>query len=70
MYGAIADLASTDYPTNSVAGDGLPRWTSANRANADRQGVPLRRLGAYSSRAELLRTLVDSLPATDDAPVQ
>lgn len=42
IYGAIADLASTDYPTNSAAGDGLPRWTSAHRATLiDRGGAPM-----------------------------
>jgi primary-amine oxidase len=36
-YAANELFAAGDYPTNSVAGDGLPKWTAANRpiANTD-----------------------------------
>ncbi|MCU0647456.1 MAG: hypothetical protein MUF00_05645 [Gemmatimonadaceae bacterium] len=46
-YAADERFAAGDYPTNSVAGDGLPKWTAANRAIANRDIVAWLTLGFH-----------------------
>ena len=46
-YAANELFAGGDYPTNSVEGDGLPRWTAANRAIANTDLVAWVSLGFH-----------------------
>ncbi len=46
-YSANELYAAGDYPTNSVAGDGLPRWTAANRTIANTDVVSWLTLGFH-----------------------
>lgn len=46
-YNATELFAAGDYPTVSVAGDGLPKWTAANRAVANTDVVAWLTLGFH-----------------------
>jgi primary-amine oxidase len=46
-YAANELFAAGDYPTNSVAGDGLPKWTAANRSIAKTDVVTWVSLGFH-----------------------
>ncbi|MCU0633711.1 MAG: hypothetical protein MUE41_02460 [Gemmatimonadaceae bacterium] len=46
-YAANERFAAGEYPTNSTAGDGLPKWTAANRPIANRDIVAWLTLGFH-----------------------
>jgi primary-amine oxidase len=46
-YSPTELYAAGDYPTNSVAGEGLPQWTAANRSVANTDVVAWLTLGFH-----------------------